>query len=70
MSHLDHAPRVGATLPLDEIVLVVARAIGGNRVNVVGLRLPEDEEPPAPPLTRAAAAKRKLSRIGNRLLGS
>ncbi|MBX4355113.1 hypothetical protein K4G97_23275, partial [Mycobacterium tuberculosis] len=67
--HLDHAPRVGATLPLDSIVLV-ARSIGGNRVNVVGLRLPEDEEPPAPELTRAAAARRKLSRIGTRLLGS
>ena len=67
--HLDHAPRVGATLPLDSIVLV-ARHIGGARVSVVGLRLPEDEEPPAPPLTRAAAAKRRLSRIGTRLLGS
>lgn len=67
--HLDHAPRVGATLPLDSIVLV-ARSIGGNRVNVVGLRLPEDEEPPAPPLSRTAAAKRRLSRIGTRLLGS
>ncbi len=67
--HLDHAPRVGATLPLDSIVLV-ARSIGGARVNIVGLRLPEDEEPPAPPLTRTAAAKRRLSRIGTRLLGS
>ena len=64
--HLDHAPRVGAELPLDSIVLV-ARNIGGNRVNVVGLRLPEDEEPPAPPQTRAAAAKRKVARAWSRL---
>ena len=34
--HLDHAPTEGATLPLDTIVLV-ARSIGGGRVNVVGL---------------------------------
>lgn len=60
--HLDHAPRVNATLPLDSIVLV-ARSIGGNRVNVVGLRLPEDEDDtPAPPATRVTAAKRKLLR--------
>jgi cell volume regulation protein A len=45
--HLDHAPREGATLPLDSIVLV-ARHIAGSRVSVVGLRLPEEEEP-APP---------------------
>ena len=41
--HLDHAPKEGAELVLDPIVLV-ARSIGGGRVNVVGLRLPEDEE--------------------------
>ena len=64
--HLDHAPRVGATLPLDTIVLV-ARHIGGNRVNVVGLRLPEDEEPPVPSPTRAAAARRKVARAWSRL---
>ncbi len=63
--HLDHAPRINATLPLDAIVLV-ARSIGGNRVNIVGLRLPEDEPPPAPPQTRRAAAKRKLSKFGPR----
>lgn len=62
--HLDHAPRVGATLPLDSIVLV-ARNIGGNRVNVVGLRLPEDEEPAPPPPTRVGSAKLKLSRALN-----
>ena len=41
--HLDHAPKEGATLALDTIVLV-ARSISGGRVNVVGLRLPEEEE--------------------------
>jgi cell volume regulation protein A len=45
--HLDHAPKTGATLPLDSIVLV-ARAIAGNRVSVVGLRLPEDEDTVVP----------------------
>ncbi len=59
--HLDQAPRIGATLPLDSIVLV-ARHIGGARVNVVGLRLPEDEETPAPKPTRVSAAKRKVLR--------
>jgi cell volume regulation protein A len=59
--HLDNAPRVGATLPLDEIVLV-ARSIGGNRVNVVGLRLPEDEEPAPKPVSRVTSAKRKVLR--------
>src|SRR5919205_1024105 len=48
--HLDHAPKEGAELALDPIVLV-ARSIGGGRVNVVGLRLPEEEEV-VPPLTR------------------
>jgi cell volume regulation protein A len=64
--HLEQAPRVGAELPLDSIVLV-ARNIGGNRVNVVGLRLPEDEELPAPPQTRAAVAKRRVARAWSRL---
>src|SRR6202011_4374126 len=41
--HLDHAPKEGATLALDSIVLV-ARSISGGRVNVIGLRLPEEEE--------------------------
>jgi cell volume regulation protein A len=59
--HLDHAPKEGATLPLDTIVLV-ARSLGGGRVNVVGLRLPEDEEEAAPE-TRMAAFKRRLARI-------
>ena len=60
--HLDHAPRVGATLPLDSIVLV-ARSIGGNRVNVVGLKLPEDEDDaPKPAATRLSGTARKLVR--------
>lgn len=66
--HLDHAPRVNATLPLDSIVLV-ARSIGGNRVNLVGLRLPEDEvETPVPP-TRIGIVKRKLLRAFASLSG-
>src|SRR5277367_1545240 len=51
--HLDNAPKEGATVPLDSIVLV-ARNLSGGRVNVVGLRLPEEEEA-SKPLTRAAA---------------
>ena len=48
--HLDHAPKDGATLDLDPITLV-ARSISGGRVNVIGLRLPEDPDEvlPAPP---------------------
>jgi cell volume regulation protein A len=65
--HLDHAPSVGATLPLDTIVLV-ARSIGGGRVNIVGLRLPEDEEDIAP-LPRRAKLKRKLSKLWNSAAG-
>jgi cell volume regulation protein A len=59
--NLDHAPKVNDTLPLDEIVLV-ARSISGHRVNLVGLRLPEDEEPApmAPSLSaRTRAALRR-----------
>jgi cell volume regulation protein A len=65
--HLDHAPKAGAMLDLDTIVLV-ARSIGGGRVNVVGLRLPEDEEPPPPP-TRTKRLKRKLARMWSSLSG-
>ncbi|ETR78209.1 potassium transporter CPA [Afipia sp. P52-10] len=57
--NLDHAPRIDDTLPIGEIVLVV-RHIGGGRVNVVGLRLPEDEEPQAPPPKGRERAKRKV----------
>jgi cell volume regulation protein A len=57
--HLGHAPKEGAELALDSIVLV-ARSLGGGRVNVVGLRLPEEEEEAAP-LTRAQKFKRRLA---------
>ena len=66
-AHLDHAPKEGATLELDSIVLV-ARSLGGGRVNVVGLRLPEDEDAPVP-LTRTASFKRKLSEIWSSVAG-
>jgi potassium/hydrogen antiporter len=59
--HLDHAPKEGAELALDPIVLV-ARSIGGGRVNVVGLRLPEEEEV-AVPLTRMQRTRRKLADV-------
>jgi cell volume regulation protein A len=65
--HLDHAPKEGATLALDPIVLV-ARSISGGRVNMVGLRLPEEEEESAP-LTRMASFKRKLSEIWSSVAG-
>ena len=65
--HLDHAPKEGAELVLDPIVLV-ARSIGGGRVNVVGLRLPEDDEEVVP-LTRAQAFKRKLADIWSSVAG-
>ncbi|MHC2255785.1 potassium/proton antiporter [Bradyrhizobium embrapense] len=59
--NLDRAPKEGAELALDEIVLV-ARSIGGGRVNVVGLRLPEEEEEVAPQ-TRMQTVRRKLADI-------
>jgi cell volume regulation protein A len=59
--HLDRAPKEGAELVLDTIVLV-ARSLGGGRVNVVGLRLPEDEEE-AVPLTRRQKFRRRLAEI-------
>ena len=65
--HLDHAPKQGATVPLDAITLV-ARSISGGRVNVVGLRLPEDEETPAP-LTRRQALQRKLADLWTSVAG-
>ena len=66
--HLDHAPKQDATLPLDSIVLV-ARNIGGGRVNVVGLRLPEDEDDVKPPPTRRADIKRRLEKAWASLSG-
>ena len=65
--HLDRAPKEGATLTLDIIVLV-ARSIAGGRVNVVGLRLPEDEEERAP-LTRMQALRRKLADLWSSVAG-
>ncbi len=65
--HLDHAPKEGAELVLDPIVLV-ARSISGGRVNVVGLRLPEDEEVAAP-LTRRQKMKRKLADLWSSVAG-
>ncbi|UGY18152.1 potassium/proton antiporter [Bradyrhizobium septentrionale] len=59
--NLDRAPKEGAELALDEIVLV-ARSISGGRVNVVGLRLPEEEEAVAPQ-TRMQIVRRKLADI-------
>jgi potassium/hydrogen antiporter len=65
--HLDHAPKEGATLALDSIVLV-ARSISGGRVSVVGLRLPEEEEQTAP-LTRMQTFKRKLAELWSQVAG-
>ncbi|QOZ29148.1 potassium/proton antiporter [Bradyrhizobium sp. CCBAU 51753] len=65
--YLDRAPKQGAELGLDTIVLV-ARNISGGRVNVVGLRLPEEEEA-APPLTRMQIVKRKLADIWGSVAG-
>ncbi|WP_426439359.1 potassium/proton antiporter [Bradyrhizobium genosp. P] len=59
--NLDSAPKEGAELALDSIVLV-ARNIGGGRVNVVGLRLPEEDEEAAPQ-TRMQTVRRKLADI-------
>src|SRR5260370_15467106 len=56
--HLDRAPREGAELALDTIVLV-ARSISGGRVNVVRLQLPDDEEERVPP-TRIPSFPRQL----------
>jgi cell volume regulation protein A len=65
--HLDHAPKEGAELVLDPIVLV-ARNISGGRVSVVGLRLPEEEEVIVP-LTRGQKVKRKLSDVWSQVAG-
>jgi cell volume regulation protein A len=65
--HLDHAPKEGAELALDSIVLV-ARSISGGRVNVVGLRLPEEEEAPEPQ-TRMQALRRRLADLWTSVAG-
>ncbi len=65
--HLDRAPKEGATLPLDSIVLV-ARNLSGGRVNVVGLRLPEDEDE-VKPLTRMQSFKQRLGELWTSVAG-
>jgi potassium/hydrogen antiporter len=65
--HLDHAPKEGATLDLDAIVLV-ARSISGGRVNMIGLRLPEDPED-RPPATRLDSLKEKLASLWSSVAG-
>jgi potassium/hydrogen antiporter len=65
--HLDHAPKEGATLALDTIVLV-ARSISGGRVNVVGLRLPEEDEV-VPVPTRSESVKRKFAEFWSSVAG-
>jgi potassium/hydrogen antiporter len=54
-------------LTLDTIDLV-ARSLSGGRVNVVGLRLPEEQEETAP-LTPLALLKGKLLRIWSSVAG-
>jgi cell volume regulation protein A len=66
--HLDHAPKEGATLDLDPIVLV-ARSISGGRVNVIGLRLPEDPEEVPPTLPPLELLKRKLASFWSSVAG-
>jgi len=58
--HLDRAPKVGATLPLDSLTLV-ARSISGGRVAIVGLRLPEDDAVADAPPSRLASLKQMFS---------
>ena len=65
--HLDRAPKEGATLPLDSIVLV-ARNLSGGRVNVVGLRLPEDADE-VKPLTRMQSFRKRLGELWTSVAG-
>jgi len=65
--HLDHAPKEGATLALDPIVLV-ARSISGGRVNVVGLRLPEEQDE-GEATTRLESLKRKIAAFWSSVAG-
>jgi cell volume regulation protein A len=66
--HLDHAPKEGATLDLDTIVLV-ARSISGGRVNIIGLRLPEDPEEPPPSSRPLDVLKQKLASFWSSVAG-
>ena len=65
--HLDYAPKEGATLDLDTIVLV-ARSISGGRVNIIGLRLPEDPDE-VPETTRLDSLKQKLASLWSSVAG-
>ena len=66
--HLDHAPKEGATLDLDTIVLV-ARSISGGRVNIIGLRLPEDPEELPPTMRSLDVLKQKLASFWSSVAG-
>jgi potassium/hydrogen antiporter len=66
--HLDRAPKEGATLDLDTIVLV-ARSISGGRVNVIGLRLPEEAEEVAPTPAPLEQLKQKLASFWSSVAG-
>ena len=66
--HLDHAPKEGATLDLDPIILV-ARNISGGRVNVIGLRLPEDPDEVPPVLAPLELFKQKLASFWSSVAG-
>jgi len=48
----------------------VVRSIGGGRVSVVGLRLPEDEGEPGPPPKRRERARRKARQMWKRFVES
>jgi potassium/hydrogen antiporter len=52
-------PRQGDVVPLGPIALL-AHQVSNGRVTSVGLRLPEDDEPPATPLARLKKAARDL----------
>ena len=49
-------------------LMCLARSISGGRVNVVGLRLPEDEEE-VPVLTRKEQVKRRLADVWSSVAG-
>jgi cell volume regulation protein A len=48
--------------------VLVARSISGGRVNVVGLRLPEEEETKEA-LTRLETVRRKLAELWSQVAG-
>jgi cell volume regulation protein A len=59
-SELKHPPRLGEVLALGPIVLV-AYKVAENRVTSVGLRLPEEDEPPPTWWGRLKTIVRRLS---------